>query len=113
MAGYPWVEEFPGMIEVCDAQGIILDLNEAAVKAYARQGGRALIGTNVLDCHPEPARSMLKEMLETQRANTYTIEKNGQKKLVFQTPWYEQGEYRGFVEMVIEIPSQMPHFVRK
>jgi len=108
-----WTEEFPGSIKVCDPQGIILEMNEQAAKAYATQGGKALIGSNLLDCHPEPARSTLKEMLDTQRANTYTIEKNGQRKFVFQTPWYEKGEYRGFVEMVINIPDQMPHFIRK
>ena len=32
-------------------------MNEQAAKAYATQGGKALIGTNLLDCHPEPARS--------------------------------------------------------
>ncbi len=28
--------------------------------------------------------------------NAYTIEKNGIKKLIHQTPWFENGEYTGF-----------------
>ena len=110
---YSWTEEFPGSITVCDPEGIILEMNDDAAKGYEDRGGKALIGTNLLDCHPEPSRSQLKEMLETQRANSYTIEKNGRKKFVHQTPWYVQGEYRGFVEIVVTIPDKMPHFIRK
>jgi len=40
------------------------------------------------------------------------IEKNGIKKLIYQTPWYQDGQYSGFIEMALEIPFQMPHFVR-
>jgi hypothetical protein len=29
-----------------------------------------------------------------------------------QTPWLKDGRYAGFVEMSLEIPAQMPHFVR-
>ena len=54
-----WVREFKASIMVCDTQGIILDMNEAAENAYASDGGRALIGSNVLGCHPEPARAQL------------------------------------------------------
>jgi hypothetical protein len=32
--------------------------------------------------------------------------------LVYQSPWYAYGEYAGFVELVLEVPAQMPHFVR-
>ncbi len=107
-----WIEEFPGTIVVCDADGIILALNARAVASHEEDGGRALIGTNVLDCHPEPARTKLAEILASRRANVYTIEKQGVRKLVYQSPWYAGGEYRGLVEMVLELPAQMPHFVR-
>mgnify|MGYP000371069624 CR=1 FL=1 len=40
------------------------------------------------------------------------VEKNGVKKLIYQTPWYQDGKYSGFVELALEIPFQMPHFVR-
>jgi hypothetical protein len=42
----------------------------------------------------------------------YTTEKNGIKKLVYQSPWYKDGQYAGFVEFVLEIPFEMPHFIR-
>ena len=39
--------------------------------------------------------------------------KAGVKKLIYQTPWYENGEFRGLVELSMEIPFEMPHYVRK
>ncbi len=107
-----WIKEFPGSITVCDCEGIILDMNERAAQSFAEQGGKQLIGSNMLNCHPEPARGKVKQLLETQRANVYTIEKNGIKKLVYQSPWYRNGQCGGFVELVLEIPVEMPHFIR-
>ena len=112
MAEHSWVQEFPGAITVCDRDGIILEMNDKSAKVFEEDGGRQLIGANLLDCHPEPARVQLEELLETQQANVYTIEKNGVKKLIYQTPWYQDGQYSGFIEMALEIPFQMPHFVR-
>jgi PAS domain-containing protein len=108
-----WVREFPGSITVCDAQGTILLLNQRACRTFEKEGGAALVGRNVLDCHPEPARTELRGMLESGRGNAYTIEKRGVRKLIYQSPWYEAGVYRGFVELSLEIPESMPHFVRK
>ena len=112
MAEHPWVQEFPGAITVCDRDGIILEMNDKSAKVFEEDGGGQLIGTNLLGCHPELARIKLEELMEMQQANVYTIEKNGVKKLIYQTPWYKDGEYCGFIEMALEIPFQMPHFVR-
>lgn len=108
-----WVREFPGAVTVCDVRGIILDMNDLAVQSFQEQGGAALLGTNLLDCHPEPSRSKVVEMLRTHQPNVYTIEKRGLRKLVYQTPWYLAGQYAGFVELVLELPADMPHFVRE
>ena len=109
---HPWVKEFPGSVTVCDKEGVIIDLNDAAIRAFADQGGAKLIGSSLLDCHPEPARSKLKALMGSRRQNIYTIQKNGRKKLVFQTPWSFEGEYAGYLDMTIEIPWDMPHFNR-
>ena len=108
-----WFDELPCAITVCDEQGTILEMNEKAMKTFEKDGGAGLVGRNLLDCHPEPARSKLKKMLQEQRKNTYTIEKNGVKKLIHQTPWYRDGVYRGLVEFSIEIPFERPNFIRK
>ena len=107
-----WIDGFPGTFLVCDRAGIILEMNDRAAVQYADDGGRALLGTNVLDCHPEPSRTRLQRLLETGQSNVYTIEKRGVKKLVYQAPWYEEGSLAGMVEVVLELPAEMPHFVR-
>jgi transcriptional regulator with PAS, ATPase and Fis domain len=112
MAEHSWVQGFPGAITVCDRDGIILEMNDKSAKIFEEDGGRQLIGANLLGCHPEPARAKLEKLMETQQVNVYTIEKNGIKKLIYQTPWYQDGQYSGFIEIELEIPFQMPHFVR-
>ncbi len=109
---HAWVHEFPAAVTVCDATGIILEMNARSIETFARDGGAELIGRNVLDCHPEPSRTQLATMLAEKASNAYTIEKNGVRKLIYQSPWYENGEYRGFVEMSLVIPETMPHHVR-
>jgi PAS domain-containing protein len=47
-----WTEEVPVGITVCDAEGIILSINERAAKIFKKSGGRDLIGKNLLECHP-------------------------------------------------------------
>ncbi len=108
-----WVKEFPGAITVCDTQGTILSMNDQAAVVFKSQGGRRLVGTNLLDCHPEPARAKLGRMMENPQSNVYTIEKKGRQRLIYQTPWYRNGRYAGFMELSLEIPDQMPHFVRE
>ena len=112
MSDHPWVKNFPGAITVCDTQGIVLEMNDASLEVFRDDGGEKLLGTNLLDCHPQPARDQLEEMFANQRANVYTIEKGGKKKLIYQTPWYKDGQYAGFVELSLVIPAEMPHFIR-
>ncbi len=113
MSEFEWIKEFPAAITVCDPAGIILAMNDKAAKTFEKDGGYSLIGKNMLDCHPEPARSKTADLLASRKKNVYTIEKNGVKKLIFQSPWYKNnGEYAGFVELSLEIPIEMPHFIR-
>jgi hypothetical protein len=108
-----WVDEFPGAVTVCATDGTILEMNERAAKGFEADGGMELIGKSLLDCHPEPARSKLGELLASGKRNVYTIEKRGVKKLIYQAPWYRNGTYAGLVELSLEIPSELPHFVRE
>lgn len=107
-----WVNNANVAITICDPEGIILEMNEKSCQVFAEDGGKSLIGANVLECHPEGARKKLVDMLKEQTANCYTIEKNGIKKLVYETPWYKDGNYMGFVEIIIEIPKDIPNYLR-
>jgi transcriptional regulator with PAS, ATPase and Fis domain len=112
MKRHAWVKEFSAAVTVCDTQGKILEMNSQAVKVFEKNGGDKLIGANVLDCHPDRARAKLQAIMDDRKTNVYTIEKAGVKKLVYQAPWYKDGEYAGIVELAIEIPFEIPHFVR-
>ena len=63
MDEFQWIREFPAEITVCDSQGILLEMNDRAARALEKDGGRALIGKNILDCHPEPARSKTRSLV--------------------------------------------------
>ncbi len=103
-----WSREFPVAITVCDRSGVILEMNDRAKSTFPGD----LIGKNALDCHPEPARTKLAELLATGNQNAYTIEKKGRRKLIYQSPWYEDGKFAGLVELSLELPESLPHFKR-
>ena len=112
MARPDWTKEFPCAITVCDSNGIIVDMNDASLDTFRDDGGAALLGTDVRDCHPAPARATLEGLLRDHESNVYTIEKNGRKKLICQMPWYDGGTFSGLVEISIVLPEAMPHFKR-
>ena len=39
MAEHEWIEEFPVAITVCDKEGLILEMNEAAETFFKKDGG--------------------------------------------------------------------------
>lgn len=108
-----WCENFNGAVTVCSPEGIIIYMNRKACQLWTKDGGQELLGKNLLACHPLPAREMLEEMLQKQSSNCYTVEKNGVKKLIYQTPVYgENQQYAGFMEISFELPDNMAHFIR-
>jgi transcriptional regulator with PAS, ATPase and Fis domain len=113
MAKHSWLQRFPGAVTVCDPNGIVLEMNDQAARTFEKDGGYALVGQNMFECHSSNSQQTLRTLMEQQQANVYTIEKNGVKKLIYQTPWYdEDGAYGGFVEVSLVLPENMPHFIR-
>ena len=100
-------------VTVCAKDGTILDMNRKSKKTFLKPGMPDIIGNNVLDCHPEPARSLLADLPENPRTNVYTVEKEGVKKLIFQCPWYDGEEYAGFMELSMVLPENIPNRIRK
>ena len=107
-----WLHSLDAAITICDKKGVIVYMNRKSVETFAREGGKKLIGTNLMDCHPGEAGKKLQELLNTEKENVYSIEKNGVKKLIIQKPVYEHGNFNGFMEMSIVLPGEMPHFQR-
>ncbi len=106
-------EHLPVAITICDADGIIVEMNEKSAEMYGAFGGKALIGAHLLDCHPEPSRTQVTEMLANQTANTYTTEKGSLKKMVHQVPLHVDGQFSGLAELVFEIPPEIPNHIRE
>ena len=98
---------------MCDSAGIILELNQKATESLRAEGGKKLIGSNLLDCHPAAALRKLKRLMRNRQTNVYTVKKGRTRKIVLQTPWYKKGKYRGFVEVSLPISGKIPHIVRK
>jgi transcriptional regulator with PAS, ATPase and Fis domain len=105
---FEWFEDLPCAITVCDRNYKILYMNEKSAKANRDEGGKALIGKNLMDCHPPEAQEKLKEVMISGRPNAYTVEKKGVKKLVYQSHWRKKGQVGGLVELNFELPDDMP-----
>lgn len=107
-----WVDEQPIEVLVCDTRGTIVEMNQEARNFYQEDGGSDLLGRNILDCHPGPARTKLAGLMDNQTSNAYTSTETGEKRFFFQSPWFLDNQYAGFIEISFPIPEQVPHFVR-
>lgn len=105
-----WAQDMNCAVTVCDAQGVILFMNSKACETFARHGN--LIGKNLFECHSEASRKKIREMLQSGNSNSYTISKEGKKKMIYQTPWRKDGKIAGMVEISMVIPEDMPHYIR-
>ena len=111
-AGLAWLDGIAVAATVCDRQGICIFMNAEASRLFESQGGCALVGKSLLDCHGESSRARFAAQLQTPTSNTYTVEKNGMRRIIHQIPWYRNGDFAGVVEMSFPLPHTLPHFVR-
>lgn len=112
MTKIDWSNEIPVAVTVCDVEGTILYMNEKSKSTFPQDGGESLIGKNLFDCHSVPSQIKIKELMESESSNIYTIDKKGKKKMIIQTPWFTNGGIQGLVEFSVELPANMPHFNR-
>jgi len=112
MDGINWADELGVAITVSDNSGKILYMNGKSASTFLKQGGKSLEGTNLRECHKPESWMKILQILETRQANCYTIEKNGIKKMIYQAPWYDNGAVAGLVELSMEVPFNMDHFIR-
>jgi DUF438 domain-containing protein len=112
MNNFDWAKEAPLAITVTNKDGVIVYMNDRSKATFEKQGGASLIGKALNDCHKPSSVEKIKEISETLEPNSYTILKNGQKKMIYQTPYYDNGEFAGLIEFSFIIPEEMPHFIR-
>lgn len=105
---FNWAEQMNCAVTVCDADGVIIYMNERSRVTF----GPSLVGSNLFPCHSHASQEKIRHMLATGESNAYTIEKNGVRKMIYQTPWRRHGEVAGMVEISMVIPEEMPHYVR-
>lgn len=105
-------EDLPAAVTVTDADGTLIAMNARSRETFAADGGGALIGRSVFDCHPEPARTATRELHRRREPNHYTIVKGGRRKMVHQLPWFRGSSFAGFVEITIPVPDVLPSFDR-
>lgn len=107
-----WVREFEGAVTVADTEGVIVALNHRAEEMFAKDGGAALVGRSLFDCHPEHANETIRRLLAERASNAYTVEKRGERKLIYQAPWFRDGRFAGLLELSLDLPAKMPNIVR-
>jgi len=108
-----WVQDLPAEITVCDAAGILIEMNARAELLFKDDGGGSLLGTDVLACHPEPSRTKFAGMLAVPNPNAYLSTEKSEKRFFFQSPWYRAGRFAGFVEISFEVPGEIPQLVKE
>ena len=103
----------PIAITIADADGKIIYMNDKSQKTFANDGGAELVGKNLFDCHNPDSNEIMRQMLTGENTNCYTIEKNGARKLIYQSTWLKSnGEIGGLAELSIVLPVDMPHKIR-
>ena len=109
-----WLNGIPVAITVSDCEGNIIEMNDASAIVFEKYGGRELIGDKLENYHKLHSIAIMERLLsEGGATNVYTIEKKGQKKMIFQTSWKQDGKIAGLIEFSFVIPMEMPHFKRE
>ena len=106
-----WADEVNYAVTIADKDCRIIYMNRRSRETFCKNG-EDLIGRNLMDCHPEHAKTIIRKLLEEGGSNAYTITKNGVNKLIFQSAWKMNGEIAGLVETSMILPPEMKHFDR-
>ena len=100
-------------ITITDEKGDFIDMNFHSKEVNLKSMDENIIGKNIMGCHNERSQAIINNMLKNNVQNVYTITKKGQKKLIYQSPWYkEDGSFGGLAELSLVIPEEMPHYNR-
>lgn len=98
-------------ITVCDTEGTVIFQNGKSLDTFKAAGD--LRGKSLKPCHSDHSLEIMRQMIDNGSTNAYTINKNGIKKMIYQSVWLkDNGDVGGLVEISMVIPEQMQHFVR-
>lgn len=112
MQDFSWADGLDCAVTVCDTDAVVIYMNRKSRETFARHGD--VVGHSLFDYHPEHASATIRRLLAEDTSNTYSISKNGLKKIIHQTPWHhEDGSLGGLVEISMVVPEEFPHYVRQ
>lgn len=94
-------------ITICDTEGIVVYQNKKSLATFGDK-----VGQSMMPCHQQRSQDIIHHLLDDAATNVYTIDKKGVKKMIYQTPWFEDGVVKGLIEFSIVLPEEMPHYVR-
>ncbi|NOU16924.1 MAG: PAS sensor protein [Bacteroidales bacterium] len=107
-----WAKTINCAITVSNINGTIIYMNEKSGKTFEKWGGLDLVGKSLNNCHSPKSQETITKLMDKGETNVYTIEKAGIKKIIYQAPWFKEGKVAGLVELSIEIPFNLPNFIR-
>jgi sensor histidine kinase regulating citrate/malate metabolism len=99
-------------LTICDANLVVLYMNDKSAGTFASQGGSSLVGSNLEACHKPESVAAMRRILASGEPNVYTVSKQGKRKLIWQGIWKSGDEIGGLMEISIPLPDDIPHFDR-
>ena len=94
-------------ITISDTEGNIVYMNNKSKSVFGDMTGK-----NMLGCHKTRSQDIIHRLIENKETNVYTIQKGDVKKMIYQHPWYDNGELKGLIEFSIILPPEIPHYIR-
>ncbi len=104
---FDFFKEINVSITVSDTKGNVIYMNDKSKAVFGD-----MVGKNMMACHKQSSQETIKRLIGEKATNVYTIQKGELKKMIYQTPWYVDGEIKGLIEYSIILPDEMPHYVR-
>ncbi len=108
-----WTDNAPVGIIISDREGKILYMNERAIQGQLAAGGRDLIGKNMTVCHPSGVIDRVKALIASETTNAYVLRDGEKVKLIYQFPWYQDGEQAGFVSCSMVLPQNIKDLLKE
>lgn len=104
---FDFFKEINVSITVSDTDGNVVYMNDKSKCVFSD-----MVGKNMMSCHKQSSQETIKRLIAEKQTNVYTIQKGDVRKMIYQTPWYVEGEIKGLIEYSIVLPDEMPHYQR-
>lgn len=100
-------------ITITNSKGEFIDMNKTSKQVNLKDITKTVVGQHISHCHNARSNKIIEGMINNKSKNIYTITKNGRKKLIYQSPWFEEdGSFGGLIEISMFLPDELPHYNR-